>query len=271
LNSVLEIKSTKTADRITSDLLIIAGSRYINFAIQNNFSKEITEFGFYQLENGKEWQGILREIELFSGKYNQVRIAFNMNETIMVPSRFFNAENEFLQFNTLFGLNEDNIFISDYIASSEIYCLSAVPISIHAAFSARFYSARFRNINAVIIGKFNSSRDESVLLDFRIDEFSIIVFRKNELLLSRIFTYNVPEDVLYYLLRVCKELHISQQEAGVYLSGLIEKDSAVYRELYKYFIHLDFENLPEEIKIDSDLEKYPPHYYSSICKLASCV
>ena len=83
--------------------------------------------------------------------------------------------------------------------------------------------------------------------------------------------YTTHEDVLYYLLKCCQQLNLSQQQVYLFLSGLIEKDSALYRELYKYFIHLEFEQLANDIKLTDALTIHPPHYYSSISKLAACV
>ena len=83
--------------------------------------------------------------------------------------------------------------------------------------------------------------------------------------------YTAPDDVLYYLLKCCQQLNFSQQTMKVFLSGLIEKDSALYRELYKYFINLEFESLAREIKLTEALTIHPEHYYSSISKLAACV
>jgi hypothetical protein len=97
------------------------------------------------------------------------------------------------------------------------------------------------------------------------------MFKEGSLQLVQTFTYSSPEDVLYYLLKICKEFDMSQQEVKLSISGLIEKDSSIYRELYKYFIYPDFEILPDGISLADALNKYPDHYYSSISKLATCV
>src|SRR6185295_4919111 len=96
-----------------------------------------------------------------------------------------------------------------------------------------------------------------------------VSFRK--LLLAKTFSYTSPEDVLYYLLKCCRQLNLSQQTVKISLAGLIEKDSAVYRELYKYFINLEFESLSADVKLGESLSVHPEHYFSSISKLAACV
>jgi hypothetical protein len=118
---------------------------------------------------------------------------------------------------------------------------------------------------------FSPQQAGTIFIDFKTDEFSVVVVRENKLLLCQTFAYTAPEDVLYYLLKCCQQLNLSQQRVQLCLSGLIEKDSALYRELYKYFINLEFESLAKEIKLTTALTIHPEHYYSSISKLAACV
>ena len=271
MNAVLHIKSKEPVDKATTDLLLIAGNRYINYALLNNLAKEIIEFGYYQLQNESEWQNVLRENEVFSGGYSKSIIAFNMAESMLVPSEMYKSENDLLHFEVMFGKSSDVIIVSDNLVSLHTHNLTAVPISVHAALSGKFNSTDFKNINSVLLENYTGEKEETILLDFRTDEFSVIVFKDDILQLVQIYSYSTPEDVLYYLLKICRQLNLAQQEVKVLLSGLIEKDSVVYRELYKYFIHLEFEVLPAAIKISEELEEYPAHYYSTISKLASCV
>ena len=141
----------------------------------------------------------------------------------------------------------------------------------HSVISRRFSTGKFWNLNSVFLKNFSAERKNAMLIDFRGNEFSVIVFKDNLLQLVQTFTYSSSADVLYYLLKISQQLGTSQQEVKITLSGLIEKDSAIYRELYKYFIHLDFEILPGGIRIAETLNEYPDHYFSSICKLATCV
>ena len=117
----------------------------------------------------------------------------------------------------------------------------------------------------------STQTEEAIFVDFKTDEFSVVAIKENKLLLCQTFAYTAPDDVLYYLLKCCQQFNLSQQQAKMFLSGLIEKDSVLYRELYKYFIHLEFESLSGDIKLTAALTIHPDHYYSSISKLAACV
>jgi hypothetical protein len=112
---------------------------------------------------------------------------------------------------------------------------------------------------------------EMIMADFKTDEFSVLVLKDQALQLAKTYSYSSPGDVLYYLLKACHQLGLSQQTLKLSLSGLIEKDSVIYRELSKYFINVELESLTGDVKLNEALMAHPAHYYSSISKLAACV
>ena len=82
-----------------------------------------------------------------------------------------------------------------------------------------------------------------MLVDFKSDSFSVVLVRDNSLLTAQIFFYTKAEDVLYYLLNICKQFSITQNEVNILLSGLIDRNSTVFKELYQYFLNIDFDAL----------------------------
>ena len=146
-----------------------------------------------------------------------------------------------------------------------------MPSNRQATISRKFLNGKFWHLYTVVLKNISAQQAESMIVDFKTDEFSLVILREGKLLLCQTFAYTTPDDVLYYLLKCCQHLSLSQQQTKIFLSGLIEKDSVLYRELYKYFIHLEFESLASDIKLAEELSAHPNHYYSSISKLAACV
>jgi hypothetical protein len=56
----------------------------------------------------------------------------------------------------------------------------------------------------------------------------------------------------------------------VAVSGLIEKDSVLYKEIYKYFETIDFASLPAAYTYVEGITRQPPHYFSHIFAIDSC-
>jgi len=273
LRPSLHVKATESPDPSQTILLMIAGDRQFSYALLNHLSKELFEFGYYTTEHlgDGEWTVFFEQNKVFAERYYQTAIAFNVAESILIPSEFYKAEETRLQLNAVYGNDVESNLITEFLPDWGMYNAYRVQESLHAIISRRFATGKFWNMNSVGLKSFLEDKQNTMLIDFRTDEFSVIVFKDNLLQLAQTFVYTSPEDVLYYLLKICQQLDLTQQSIKISLSGLIEKDSAIYRELYKYFIQLEFETLPDEIRIAEALHEYPDHYFSSICKLATCV
>jgi hypothetical protein len=217
------------------------------------------------------WNEFFENNDMFSKRYLQSAIAFYQAESMLVPEIYYLPEEAQLQLDGLFGQKINTIPVSEHLPEWNLYNITRDPESLSSAVKNRFVSGRSLNMNSVLLKNLSGVREDSIMIDFRTDEFSVLVLNENQLQLLRSFSYSSPEDVLYYLLKICQQTGLSQQEVKIVLSGLIEKDSTIFRELYKYFIHLEFEKLPGEISIAGELAECPQHYFSSICKLATCV
>lgn len=237
----------------------------------NHMSKQLVEFGYFTAEDEADYLNFLEETGLMNSRYYQTAIAYDANESLQIPSVVYRNGNGDLHLNALYGKTVHANIISENIPAFNLYNVYRVPASLHASISRKFLSGKFWHFYTVILKNFSSQVPQSMFVDFKTDEISVVILRENRLLFCQTFMYTTHEDVLYYLLKCCQQLNLSQQQVYLFLSGLIEKDSALYRELYKYFIHLEFEQLANDIKLTDALTIHPPHYYSSISKLAACV
>ena len=108
------------------------------------------------------------------------------------------------------------------------------------------------------------------MIDFKTGQFSIIVIKEQQLQLVQTFAYSESADVLYYLLKICASFSISQNAVLLVLSGLIDKESVLYKDLYNYFEYVSFKRNPDSIKLPYTFAKYPSHFFSSLFNLAVC-
>ena len=238
----------------------------------NYLSKELVEFGYYT-STGEEndYKGFFEGIGSLNNRYYQTAIGYDANESVQIPSVVYKYEDGQLNLDATFGKSVHTTVVSENVPGWNLYNVYRLPSSLHSAISWKFLSAKSWSICSVFLRGHTSQNDEKMIIDFKTDEFSLVIFKNNKLLLAKTFSYTSPADVLYYLLKCCQQLNLSQQTVKLSLAGLIEKDSAVYRELYKYFINLDFESLSADVKLAEALTVHPEHYFSSISKLAACV
>ena len=82
------------------------------------------------------------------------------------------------------------------------------------------------------------------------------------------YNYHSPEDVGYILLNLCRQFDI--QNIRLEVSGLLEENSALYKELYKFFTDINFKILSETTVVSEEIAKYPSHYFSYLFEIDSC-
>jgi hypothetical protein len=52
---------------------------------------------------------------------------------------------------------------------------------------------------------------------------------------------------------------------------MINDGSALYKEIYPYFLKIGFDNLPADIQVADGINELPNHLFSHLTTLATCV
>jgi len=110
---------------------------------------------------------------------------------------------------------------------------------------------------------------DHIVIDFSTDEFSFIIINESKLQIAQTLSYSSPEDILYYLLKACNEFSLSRGEIQLYVSGLIEKDSQLFKELYQYFLNTKFRESTWKTH-GAEENGYPAHFFTSLNDVARC-
>jgi len=143
----------------------------------------------------------------------------------------------------------------------------AVPVEIHEWAARRFPSGKTgHNYSLAIRNLKNCDAAGCISLDILKNDLSIVAGKENKLLLAQNFSWSSPEDVIYYLLKICQQLDLLQREVKVILSGLIEKESFLFKELQQYFMQIEL----KEATWIADNNEYPAHFFTSLNDLAKC-
>ncbi|RYY88190.1 MAG: DUF3822 family protein [Chitinophagaceae bacterium] len=98
-------------------------------------------------------------------------------------------------------------------------------------------------------------------------QFRVLAKKDGFLQLAQVYRYETPLDVVYYLLRIAGETGLPGRDTPLVLSGLVDEESSLYRELHQYFSSLHFG--PAD-SIASE-EGRPAHFFTSLHNLAKCV
>jgi hypothetical protein len=135
----------------------------------------------------------------------------------------------------------------------------------------RFINATFHhsysNIIRRVAGNTSVLPNEFIAVQFY-NTFLIAAVMKNGVLqLIQTFAYETPQDVMYFLLNIINRLELLGENLMIKISGMIDVDFKLYRELITYFkkVMIENETVPAALP---ELGEHPLHYFTPFFNLA---
>ena len=92
------------------------------------------------------------------------------------------------------------------------------------------------------------------------------VYKQKQLQLIRSFDYQTPEDVVYHLLNMSALLGLELSTTIFIVAGLIDLDSSLFTELYKYIPVLQMEKAADGFLKNEVFSQFPAHYFTPFFK-----
>lgn len=235
-----------------------------------NFNEKIsTEQAGHHLKN------ILETETIFNNQFRSVSIFYNFKESLLVPGKYHSDMYSNRQLNLMYGNVPDSLLKTDFINydpgianTEQIYNIYRVPEAIDRILIEKFPSASFMHSTSMQLQHNNAADIYCIIFH---NTIKLILFNRDQLQLVQQFHYVTPEDVVYHLLNTCEKYNVAVNEAVLMLSGMIDAESNLYYELYKYFLNISFEPVSDEVFLSADIKSFPSHFFSHLTALAQCV
>lgn len=93
-------------------------------------------------------------------------------------------------------------------------------------------------------------------------KMTLTIFAGKVLQLVNTYAFAAEADVVYHLLNAAKQLHFDWKDTLLVVSGSIDGDSALYRQIYNFIPHIEADVLEEYALDTKQLKEYPLHYFS---------
>jgi hypothetical protein len=204
---------------------------------------------------------------VLTGSFHEVLLVYEYPQVVITPSSIYKKDDTSLLMHSIQGDPSNSYICADEVKEKELFTVYALPKNTHSWISGKFPSGKYWHHHSLAIKRIGAgSPSGSIHVDFCPTDFTVLAEKNGKLLLAETFPYNTPDDVLFYLLKLCHQLSLSQQETRISLTGLIDRQSALYKELHQYFLHISF----REAIWQMPREDYPPHFFTSFNDLARC-
>ena len=256
------------AETVQQVLSLRLGDKHGSFAITDKTGNELYELAYCSVEGWDEnsLHEFFTSYPSLRDSFYRVAVAYDTSQSMLTPSSFYKPEEAQVLLKIMQEIPAGSHIISELISEWQLYNTYTVTNEAHKWINQKFSAARSWHQYSLAIKKINAAGNEgSLAVDFRQNDFSVIVARQSRILLAQTFEYTTHEDVLYYLLKTCHQFSLSQKEVNLQLSGLVDKESSLYKEIYQYFINVEFREGGWNTGTD-----YPAHFFTSLNDLAQC-
>jgi hypothetical protein len=263
-----------------SQLLIEVGDKMFSYVIYHKEQRRFLGLRQYNLDYtpGKTMLENLLEIitndELLQIPFKEAFIVYNYTDSNFLPEKVFHIELNQPVTEIIYGNAKKGLLLSEKVIGFKMYNIYRVPREIHALLQRKFASGNYWHYYTLLLndGQMQTSSNEQVIkMVMRADQFLVAVFNGDKIQLVQSYTYQTPDDVSDYLLAICNRFKISQEKVTLIVSGLLDEQSRLYQELLKYFLQVQWDRLPETVKLDEGFGEFPDHYFSPLLKMALCV
>jgi hypothetical protein len=273
VKQVYNIVSARSGEADQQILSIRIGEKHFGFSVSSAIVNELYKLSWYtDLEMNQSTLGDIywKHPEL-RASYPYIFICYDYPQSVMIPLHQYKQDDARLMLQTMFGISGRDAVVDEPVSGWQMYNAYAIPREVYDWAMEYYPSANYWH--TYTLGVRNSvitDFEGSLAADFRSEDFSLVVTRGSKLLLTQTFPYSTPADFVYYLLDACRQFSFSQETVRIYLSGLIDRESALYREVYQYFLHIRFRESEWKVPGAEELA-YPTHFFTSLNDLAKCV
>ncbi len=213
---------------------------------------------------------VIAEQPVLKQKFKKVNIIYGYAPSILIPQQFMHEKDNGALLDLIYGDSGERINRYDFMYRQAIQNVYGVPAVIEQVITRYFSSAYYNHIYSLMANVVKYPGNHLYCI-FSEGQLKALLVKDSKLQMMQHFDYKTPEDVVFHLLKLCKSFDVNVNDTILQLSGLIEADSALYIELCKYFLQVQFDTLTDIYQYPEEIFQHPAHYFSHLFSLAACV
>ena len=269
----ITIQSPFNTDRLTIEVSNHHIACMVKLAVKDQIvALEVFQFDSLELEWYEIFQSVRSKSRVLERGFIDTKVFFNLPETVLIPEEKFSqqAANDYVEL--IHGNVIGQLIKTDTIQiTPPVMVAYSVKRNLSDAINSNLMMITTRNSHSIITEHALSTKRayNHTLLKVQLyyQEMLVCLIHDGKLLLTQLFEQSSQEDVLYHLLNVLHQFHLSTDETTIELSGVIEAKTTLYENVKKVFSKITFDNITEEQIFTDDFLKYPKHYFTPYLNL----
>jgi Protein of unknown function (DUF3822) len=259
------------------NLFLQIGEYHLAYTIIDNNSNcvAVAMYHLQKQDSNEDTANLLKEIvaqqPLLKDGLCKIVLIFDYPQAVLIPEAYMQYEAKKNMLQLVFGEMEQMQIKTEFNAQKAMHVIYAIPKIIDTVLTYIF-SADITTHQYALLPNIVQQTNTYLYCVFNQSTVTILLVKNGSTQIMQTYNYKTPEDVAYYFLHTCTSFEIDINTLVVIVNGMIDKDSVLYTELYKYFLHIQFATLPPGFTYPETLTNtYPQHYFSNLFAVAACV
>lgn len=256
-------------------LICEVSSEGLSYCIKEEEGNSFLGLAVYHFDKAKPAVGfpialqvIFHQKEIFSKNFKKVCVVYSFPQSVLIPFSMYNREKNQTVMDMMFGdVDSNDIILTDVIADQSMYNCYRLPAATLEMVKTQFPNASIVHQYSLILKNPVEDNDRLSVI-FYSQKVLVDLVKEGKHQLVNSYDYTSPQDVSYILLNICNQFSI--KNIHLKISGLIEENSALYKEIYKYFDNIELSGFREGYQYSEEITAFPSHYFSHIFDIDSC-
>lgn len=269
-------KSLENKDFSNLFLIVEVLPRGITFAVLDNASNTFMLLQHYNINTLdtltlSDAMSIIRSQQnLFNKKFAKNIVLCGAISAVLIPETYFEERNASHYVSPDVGTTGDTMVLWDKLNNLKAFNVFAVSQSMYKSIVQSFDNPVIRANNSGLIENLlfqTKDKTQKIYIHFQSGNMDIVFIKSKELLFYNRFQIKSPEDFIYYILSVYKELQLIPTKHELQIIGEIEKDSSYIQLLAKYIRNIEYGTKNDLFRFSTAFDELPKHFHYNILNL----
>lgn len=219
---------------------------------------------------------IIRNSALLSASgYRNVICSSAFYPGILVPSPLFDNGSAEMHYTFSQTRHEGYELLIDKIRQAEAVNIYEIPSSVIKLFNTRFPDTIFNHTSTSQVGYLlsvsNKVQEPQMVVTMHSGQAEVCIIRSRQIELCNWFSFESPEELVYYLLFICEQLHLNPETVELLFTGETGRDEAAFQLAEKYLRNTALIERPSTYQYPEVFDAIPAHRYFQLFSQLICV
>jgi hypothetical protein len=269
--------TSKNALLAKQNLFVQAGRQGISFIqldSENNIFTAVMVYHFAKhlidTQIAESIKNILNTEKFQQQNFKKIYVTWCFDETILVPHAYFDATNANEMLQLVYGDVIPGTVQNELVTSHNLHTIYKIPSFVKTIFN-NWAPFSLQTHESSLLINFDKANKDLLYCNFYPEYLTVLLRKSGQLQAIKNFEFSTPDDAVYHLLNICQSFEVDATQTTLTISGMVNANSNLYNELYKYFVNIDFTYLPDNFNYTEEIKKSPEHYFSHLFATAACV